>query len=87
MCGRNIDRLPLLHPQLGTWPTIQACALTGNQTDNLWLCRTTVTSLSHASQGHLQSFRHPLLLKAPIEFPPPYLSTVPCAFLSQRNTS
>ena len=28
---RNIDVwLPLLHPVLGTWPTTQACALTGN---------------------------------------------------------
>ena len=32
---RNIDMwLPLAHPQLGTWPTAQACALTGNQTGN-----------------------------------------------------
>ena len=28
---RNINVwLPLTHPQLGTWPTTQACALTGN---------------------------------------------------------
>ena len=27
---RNIDWLPLAHPQLGTWPATQACALTGN---------------------------------------------------------
>ena len=28
--------LPLMAPQLGTWPTTQACALTGNWTCNLW---------------------------------------------------
>ena len=27
---RNTDWLPLARPQLGTWPTTQACALTGN---------------------------------------------------------
>ena len=27
---RNINQLPLVHPQLGTWPTTQAYALTGN---------------------------------------------------------
>ena len=35
MCKRNISCLPLTHPQLGSWPKTQACALTGNQTDNL----------------------------------------------------
>ena len=35
---RNINVwLPLLHPLLGTWPEIQACALTGNQTIDLWV--------------------------------------------------
>ena len=29
-CKRNIDRLPLAHSQLGTRPTTQARALTGN---------------------------------------------------------
>ena len=28
MCERYIDWLSLAHPQLGTWPTTQACALT-----------------------------------------------------------
>ena len=32
---RNINVwLPLVHPQLGTWPTTQACALTGNGTSD-----------------------------------------------------
>ena len=26
--------LPLAHPQLGTWPATQACALTGSQTSD-----------------------------------------------------
>ena len=30
MCQRNTYRLPLAHPQPGTWPATQACALTGN---------------------------------------------------------
>ena len=29
-CQRYIDGLPLTRPQLGTWPTTQARALTGN---------------------------------------------------------
>ena len=34
---RNIHVwLPLTCPQLGTWPTTQACALTGNQLATLW---------------------------------------------------
>ena len=34
---RNINVwLPLTCPLLGTWPTTQACALTGNQTATLW---------------------------------------------------
>ena len=35
MCDRYVDQLPLACPPLGTWPTSQACALTGNQTNNL----------------------------------------------------
>ena len=27
---RNIDWFPLTFPQLGTWPTAQACAVTGS---------------------------------------------------------
>ena len=47
----NIDRLPLARPQLGTWPTTQACTLTGNRTDNLLVCGMTSNLLSHTSQG------------------------------------
>ena len=37
---RNINVwLPLMCPQLGTWPATQACALTGNQTSDPLICR------------------------------------------------
>ena len=37
---RNINVwLPLEHPLLGTWPTTEACALTGNQTGDPFVCR------------------------------------------------
>ena len=37
-------------PLLGTWPSTQACALTGNQTGNLLICRPVLSPLSHTSQ-------------------------------------
>ena len=43
--------LPLVHPLLGTWPTTQACALTGNQTGEPLVCRLALNPLSHTSQG------------------------------------
>ena len=36
--------LPLTHPQLGTWPATQACALTGNQTRDLSVHRPALKS-------------------------------------------
>ena len=39
------------HPLLGTWPTTQACALTGNQTSDLFVHRPALNPLSHTSQG------------------------------------
>ena len=33
---RNINSLPLAHPQLGTCSSIQTCVLTGNQTSDLF---------------------------------------------------
>ena len=53
----RIDQLPLARPKLGTWPTTQACALTGNQTGNAVLvCGTMANPLSHNSQGVLNLF-------------------------------
>ena len=49
---RNISVwLPLARPTLGTDPTAQACALTGNQTGDLLVCRPALNPLSHTSQG------------------------------------
>ena len=39
-CGRNMDRLLIVCTQPGAEPTTQACALTGNPTSHLSLCRT-----------------------------------------------
>ena len=38
-------------PALGAWPTTQACALTGNRTSDLLLCRPALNPLSYTSQG------------------------------------
>ena len=43
--------LPLTSPLLGIWSATQACALTGNRTDDLVVCRTTPSPLSHTNQG------------------------------------
>ena len=51
MCERYIHLLPLSRPQLGTWLTAQACALTGNRTGNLSVHRPVLHTLSHTSQG------------------------------------
>ena len=49
---RNINMyLPLERPPLGTWPTTQACALTGNPTGDPLIHRPALNSLSYSSQG------------------------------------
>ena len=49
---RNINVwLPLMRPPLGTWPAIQACALTGNQTSDPLVHRPMLNPLSYTSQG------------------------------------
>ena len=53
MCERNIDWLPLTRPQLGIWPTTQACALTGNRTGDPLIHRLALNPLSRASQGRI----------------------------------
>ena len=51
---RNINVwLPLEWPLLGTWPTTQACALTGNPTGNLLVRR---SSLSHTILGGILKY-------------------------------
>ena len=50
---KNIDVwLPLTCPTLGTWPSTQACAQTGNLTGDLLVRRLALNPLSHTSQGH-----------------------------------
>ena len=39
-----------MRPPPGTWPTTQACVLTGNGTSDLWVHRPALTPLSHTSQ-------------------------------------
>ena len=54
---RNINVwLPLTHTPLGTWPTNQACALTGNRTGGSLVRRPALKPLSHTSQGLLLLF-------------------------------
>ena len=49
---RNINVwLPLVCPQLATWPVTQACALTRNQTGDPLIRRPVLNPLSHISQG------------------------------------
>ena len=48
---RNINVwLPLVHPQLGTWPATQTCSLTGNRTGDSLVSKTALNPLSHTSQ-------------------------------------
>ena len=47
----------LPHPQLGTWPATQACALTGNRTGDLFVHRLGLNPLSHTSQGQEEIFK------------------------------
>ena len=61
--GREIERerkitvcLPLEHPLLGTWPAVQACALTGNRMGDPLVCRPALKPLSHTSQGCSNAF-------------------------------
>ena len=55
-CERNIYRSPLVRLLPGTWPTTQACALTGNRTSDLLVFRPALNPLSHTSQGMADPF-------------------------------
>ena len=48
---KNSNWLTLSHPQLGTWPVNQACALTQNEISDLSFLRLVLNPLSHTSQG------------------------------------
>ena len=51
MCERYINWLPLTHPQSGTWPATQACALAGNRTGDPSVRRPVLSPPSHTSWG------------------------------------
>ena len=69
---RNINVwLPLTCPLLGTWPTTQACALTGNRTGNTLTHRLALSPLSHTSQSWNSSFlkcMHKMKLKVRMKY-------------------
>ena len=50
---------------LGSWPTTQECALTGNRTDDPLVCRPAPNPLSHTSQGSTHVFLIFWLLNCP----------------------
>ena len=51
-CVRETSIGCLLHtPPLGTWSATQACAVIGNRTSNLLVCRLVLSPLSHTTQG------------------------------------
>ena len=52
---RNID----VQEELGTWPAMEACALTQNQTGHLPVCGAMSNPLSHTSQGGFALFAVP----------------------------
>ena len=62
---RNINVwLPLMCPLLGTWPTTQASALTGNRTGDPLVHRLALNPLSHTSQDcYIVYLRFLLLLE------------------------
>ena len=47
---RNMD-VREAHQSVASEPATQACALTGNQTGDISLCRTIPNQLSHTGQG------------------------------------
>ena len=63
---RNTVRLPLAGSLTGDQTWSQACALPGNETRDLSVCRTRPNLLSHAGQGHFQMWKQhgPLLATA-----------------------
>ena len=57
----------IAHPQLGAWSATHVCALTGNRTSDLSVCRLALNPLGHTSQDgisapkkHSREFSQPL---------------------------
>ena len=85
---RNINVwLPLTCHLLGTWPTTQACALTGNQTRDLLVHRSALNPLNHTSRGCFikKSFINYAITIIPF-FPPLFLSALH-SFSHQQSLS
>ena len=55
---RHTHHVASCTPPTGAWPATQACALTGNLTGDLLVCRPALNPLSHTSQGCLHMFRY-----------------------------
>ena len=53
--------LPLMHPQLGTWPKTQACTLTGNWTSNPLVLRPALSQSTEPQQPGLLVFSYQIL--------------------------
>ena len=48
--------LPLMYPSLGTWSTMQACALTGNWTSDILVHSLVLNPLNHTSWVYISYF-------------------------------
>ena len=64
----------LARPLLGTWPTTQVCALTGNRTGDPLVHRPALNPLCHTSQGSTPMFIAVLFTVAKIWKQPKCLS-------------
>ena len=62
--GKKPASAASLQPQLGTWPSTQAHALTGNRTRGLFVPRTLPTNEPHQSRWYLCLFRRLWLLRS-----------------------
>lgn len=51
VCERNMNGLPLDHPQWGTWPVTKTCALSGDQTSDPSVHRPALNPFSHTTHG------------------------------------
>ena len=71
-------------PLLGTWPTTQACALTGNRTCNPLVHRLAFNPLSHTSQGEFLIFEgchSPFVLT---HLQTIFAMTIPCCVITEE---
>ena len=59
-----MDWVPVTCPHLGCGPgpTTQVCALIGNRTNDLLVCKLAPSPLSHTNHGFLETFSSTLLL-------------------------